>query len=113
MTPQQMEQLAILQDKLFEVVVIEVDPDNWPGAGIKPCDMTKEQRGDTSWVRKSAAAALSMFVRLDDIRTRTNPRHLQPPDDDEDAQIRAAEREANKLIDRIVDRRRASDATQR
>ena len=41
--------LTALSDKLTDVVLEEADPGNWPGAGKKPSELTKDERGDRYW----------------------------------------------------------------
>lgn len=38
--------LTALRDKFTDVVLEEAEPDNWSGAGKKPNELTKDERGD-------------------------------------------------------------------
>jgi hypothetical protein len=55
--------LTALSDKLTDVVLEEADPDNWPGAGKKPSELTKDERGDRYW-DKNAAASLTLLIKV-------------------------------------------------
>lgn len=54
MRPDQIAQLEDLAERLADVFITEADPVNWSGAGILPCDMDQQTRGDRHWDRKGA-----------------------------------------------------------
>ncbi|MDV0787706.1 hypothetical protein VC623_24330, partial [Citrobacter amalonaticus] len=56
--------LTALSNKLTDVVLEEADPDNWPGAGKKPSELTKDERGDRYWNKKNAAASLTLLIKV-------------------------------------------------
>lgn len=99
MRPDQIEQLKILSDKLFEVVIVECDPDNWIGTGKLPRDLTKAERGDAVWCRRQAAASLTLYVQLERLTTSGEPLGPGNGEDMEDL-IQEAEREAAELMRR-------------
>lgn len=107
MTPEQMTRLQELAGKLFEVVTVEVDPSNWTGNGAAPKDLTPAQRGDAVWCRKQAAASLALLMRVEslsaNIRTGVPVEPQAPSDDDGDldAEIRAAEAAAGRLMEKM------------
>lgn len=45
--------LTVLSGKLTDAVLEDADPDNWPGAGKKPSELTKYERGDRFWDKKT------------------------------------------------------------
>lgn len=108
MRQDQFEKLQALSEKLIDIALSEADPDNWPGTGWKPNELTKEQRGDRYWCKKNAVATLSLEERV----TRrihvaqqasaaggADPEGVADSDDELDAEIAAAEKEAAKLLD--------------
>jgi hypothetical protein len=105
----QYEKLQVLSEKLTDVVIDEADPANWPGAGWKPAELTKEQRGDRYWSKKNAVATLSLIGRIhqltDAIRMASNAgtggAAVSDTEDELDAEVAAAEKEATKLLDEL------------
>ncbi len=104
MRPDQLQRLAELSEKLADVVLEEADPDTWPGAGVPLADMTTEDRGNRYWSKKNAAATFSLLERtaslLADVKTVGNDRNKD--DDDLEKQIAAKEREASKLLEKVM-----------
>ncbi len=112
MRQDQFEKLQTLSEKLTDVFLVEADPDNWPGSGWKPIELTKDQRGDRYWSKKNAVATLSLISRVASL---TNVIRMQggeplPPgpeqngqseEDGLDAEIREAEKEAQRLLNDI------------
>lgn len=45
--------LTELSDKLTEVVINEANPDNWPGAEKPVKQLSKDERGDRYWSKKT------------------------------------------------------------
>lgn len=109
MRQDQFEKLQALSEKLTDVVLVEADPDNWPGSGWKPIELTKEQRGDRYWSKKNAVATLSLIGRIsqltDTIRMASNAGTggvaVVDSEDELDAEVAAAEKEASKLLDEL------------
>jgi len=110
MRQDQFERLQALSEKLIDIALDEADPDSWPGAGWKPSELTKEQRGDRYWCKKNAVATLSLEERvnrrIDASRAASagGGADAGAVTDDEaelDAEINAAEKEAAKLLDKM------------
>lgn len=53
-----------MNDKRTDTVLIETDPDNWPGAGKAIDKHTKQERGDRYWSKKNAAATLTLLTKM-------------------------------------------------
>ena len=104
MRPDQLARLQDLSEKLAEVVLEEADPAEWPGAGVPLASLSQQERGDRYWCKKNAAATFSLLERtaslLTDVKTVGNDRHKD--DDDLDKQIRAKEKEAATLLDKVM-----------
>jgi len=104
MRPDQIERLKDLSEKLAEVVLEEADPAEWPGANTPLAALTQQERGDRYWCKKNAAASFSLLERtaslLSDVKTVGNDRNKN--DDELDAQIRAKEKEAAKMLERVM-----------
>lgn len=111
MRQDQYERLVTLSEKLTDALLIELDPEQWPGAGLAPMAMDQKTRGDRYWCKKNAAATLTLIMKnnnlFDLIRRQEAP--LPPSadtggDDDEDsgldAEIRRAEKEAAQVLAR-------------
>ena len=101
MRQDQFEKLQHLTEKLTDVLIGEIDPQQWPGHGIAPNVMDRDTRGDRYWCKKNAAATLSALTRLHTIiglvqRTAPPP---APEDDDIETEIASAEREALRAIE--------------
>lgn len=104
MRPDQLTRIAELSEKLADVVLEEADPETWPGAGVPLADMSNEQRGNRYWAKKNAAATFALLERtsslLTDVKTVGNDRHKD--DEDLDKQIQAKEKEAAKMLERVM-----------
>jgi hypothetical protein len=110
MRQDQFERLQALSEKLIDIALAEADPDNWPGSGWKPNELTKEQRGDRYWCKKNAVATLALEDRvnrrIDTARQASSGGGADAGavNDDEaelDAEIAAAEKEASRLLDDV------------
>ena len=82
--------------------------DNWPGAGKKPSELTKDERGDRYWDKKNAAASLTLLIKVHSLigmQTRGGTPSDNPGQDDEafalGQQVSKAEREALAIIARL------------
>lgn len=51
MRDDQITRLQALSERLGEVVITEVDPQNWPGADKGPTELTQQERGDRYWCK--------------------------------------------------------------
>lgn len=105
MRDDQIVRLQALSERLGEVVIEEVDPHKWPGAGKALADLTQEERGNRYWSKKNAAASMTLLLKVVNIAGIMN-RQKPAPDaghaiDELDGELAAAEREAQAIIDRM------------
>lgn len=101
MTPKQRERLTGLLDELLDVAAVELDPRNWPGYGLRPMDMSKDERGDRFWCKKDAAATLTLINKVDSITSA----HVFVSEDDEAEmarQVQAAQKQADEILERML-----------
>jgi len=113
MRQDQYEKLQELTEKLTDAFIGEADPAVWPGHGVEIAVMDQQTRGDRYWCKKNAAATLSVIVRTTNligiIQMRgaaggaggvAEPQQAQE-EDSLDAEMKAAEKEASKLLDKL------------
>jgi hypothetical protein len=108
MRQDQYERLQALGEKLMDVFLDEADPESWPGRGLKIGAMDSQTRGDLYWVRKTAASAGMLYTRVMSMVNQvqlagagTTPPAQDSPDPAEnqlDAEVAAAEKEAQRLL---------------
>lgn len=111
MRQDQYEKLQELAEKLTDAFIDEANPAAWPGHGVGIAAMDQQTRGDRYWCKKNAAATLSVIVRTTSligiIQQRSAAGNLAggvpaPEQETEesglDADIKAAEKEATKLL---------------
>lgn len=111
MRQDQFESLQALTEKLTDVFLDEANPETWPGHGITAGQMDQQTRGDRYWVKKNAAATLTVIMKTTSligvIQQRSAagaPEGVQPDTDEPDGldgEIRAAEKEAQRLLSKI------------
>ena len=106
MRDDQRERLEGLTEKLAEVVLMEADPDEWPGAHVPMAAWSQQERGDRYWCKRNAAATLGLLERLQrtltDQATAEGAKAEQRQADDElDREINEAERRAAKLLAKV------------
>ncbi len=114
MRQDQFERLVALQEKLVDVLLDELDPEKWPGAGLTPGAMDQQTRGDRYWCKKNVAATQSVLTRnasligLVQRQTAGDGGSVEvtpdAPGADEgglDAEIRKAEKEAERVLARV------------
>lgn len=112
MRQEQYERLQQLAEKLTDVFLEEANPEKWPGHGLAAGEMDQQTRGDRYWVKKNAAATLSVIMKttsLVGVIQRSSaggggggevlPDEQEP--DGLDGEIRAAEKEAKRLLDQL------------
>jgi hypothetical protein len=91
-----------LSEKLTDVVVVELEPDAWPGAGKLLQDLSRDERGDRYWCKKNAAATLSLLTKMQSLLGIIERRAPDTPaaeeHDDLDDEIKAAEKAATKIL---------------
>lgn len=104
MREDQVQRLQALGEDLAEVVIQELDPNEWPGAGKPLADITKDERGDRYWCKKNAAATMTLLLKVVNITGVLNKQKPGEPADacDElESELAAAEREAAAILERI------------
>jgi hypothetical protein len=105
---EQFERMQSLAEKLTDVVIDEANPDEWPGKDTKLIELTRDQRGDRYWCKKNAAATLSLLTKMHSLLGIVEKRNVDPPDEDEhddlEDEIKAAEKEATKILKTVQDR---------
>lgn len=116
--PDQIERLQDLSEKLADRFLLEADPDEWPGSGKSPADLTQQERGDAYWCKKNAmATGGALRYTLDLIQKHNAPATGEPEDPikdaDLDAKIKDAERRANAAVNRVLDKAKKRGFDQR
>lgn len=113
MRQDQFERLVALSEKLTDALLLELDPEMWPGAGLAPMAMDQQTRGDRYWCKKNAAATLTLIMKnnnlFDLVRRQTagegGSAEVQPTAEESegglDADIRQAEKEAERVLARV------------
>lgn len=104
MRPDQLQRLQELSEKLADVVLEEADPAEWPGANTPLASLSQQERGDRYWSKKNAAATFALLERTTSLLTDAKDLRNNRPEDDADMekQIAAKEREASKLLDKVM-----------
>jgi len=115
MRQDQYEKLQQLTEKLTDVFLDEADPDKWPGANLESGTMDQQTRGDRYWCKKNAAATLTVIMKTANLVGVIQQRSAggeeggaavegeKPEVDSLDAEIKAAEKEAARLLKKIQD----------
>jgi hypothetical protein len=105
MRQDQYEKLQALEEQLADVFIAEAEPAKWPGAAIEPANMDAQTRGDRYWCKKNAVATLSLIQRVGVLigsvqasGAGTTPAAEGDEAESLDADIKAAEKEAAKLM---------------
>lgn len=103
MRPDQLTRLQELAEKLADKFLIEADPDEWPGAGKLPADLTVQERGDGYWAKKNAMATGGVLRFTMDVLAKQAPEDPAKPGDPEkeadiDRQIKDAEKRSQELV---------------
>jgi hypothetical protein len=103
MTPDQELRLESLSTRLTEVVLTDADPDHWVGNGLRPDELTQQQRGDAYWCRKMAVSTLLVLTRVQWVIGNAREHVVDTPENHKtlDREIANAEREASKLMDKM------------
>ena len=95
MRQDQFESLQARAEQLVDLFLDESKPEHWPGAGLLPSAMDKATRGDRFWCKKDAVATLACAQRIAD---------------DLQAEVDAAEKEAEALATKLLSRARTREA---
>lgn len=111
MRQDQYERLQALTEKLTDVFLDEANPDTWPGKGLAAGEMDQQTRGDRYWVKKNAAATLTVIMKTTSLigviqqRSAAGAEDGVQPGSEEpdglDGEIRAAEKEAARLLNKL------------
>lgn len=116
MRPDQHEKLQDLSARLTDVFIGEAEPADWPGDGVIPREMDQQTRGDRYWCKKNAVATLAIVIRMQNLINFHAPK-LNADEKAEgeetmlDAEIKAAEKEANRLLNKLQTGKRESKQT--
>jgi len=105
MREDQIAALNTLSEKLADVVIDEADPDGWPGSGMPMSTLSREDRGDRYWCKKNAAASMSLLMKVESIIADQYGEggRMEPRNEEEiDKEYAKAEREAEKLLDKVA-----------
>lgn len=110
MRPDQIQRLQDLSEKLADVVLEEADPAEWPGANMPLAALSQQERGNRYWCKKNAAATFALLERTSSLLTDSKDLRNHRPDDDADMekQIAAKEREAAKMLDKVLKRAKSA-----
>lgn len=113
MREDQRQRLVAIQEKLADEALIEMDPDNWPGAGVPREEWSAKVRGDRNWSMKNANASVALLVNLKRL-VDDAPAGPAPEDEAEAerARIAAAESAAQALMERVGKKNGRRDRTQ-
>ncbi|EHA8559121.1 hypothetical protein JKC89_003746 [Salmonella enterica] len=104
--------LTALSGKLLDVAIEESDPDNWQSAGKPIKSLSTEERGNRYWDKKNAAGSLTLLIKVQSLigmHSKAKPLTklgAEQPDDDFDNRIKRAEKEAEKILDRVLSKPR-------
>lgn len=102
--------LTSLSDKLLNVAIEECNPDNWQSANKRIKDLTVEERGNRYWDKKNAAGSLTILIKVQSLigmQGRQKPGEQSKgagKDDDVEGQIKKAEKEVEKILDRVLNK---------
>lgn len=101
----QQKRLADLEEALVDVFLEEADPQLWPGAGTPLADMEQEVRGNRYWTKKNAAATMVLINGVTKLKDNTREGLGRDPYNTRelDEQIARAEKQASKLVERVVE----------
>lgn len=121
MRQDQYEKLQALSERLTDVFIDEAEPEKWPGHNIAPGAMDQQTRGDRYWCKKNAVATLTLIGRVagltELIQKQSNAGNGAAGVTEEeaslDAEISAAEKEANKLLDQLQNRAKKAEFDKR
>lgn len=114
MTPEQLERLAAITEKVTDEALDAMDPAKWPGADVPVEKWTAQIRGDRVWQVKNANAAVSLLLNLRRLTEgeggpgggATTPGC--PPEETEEEKVERAEAAAKKLLDGVKKRATAT-----
>lgn len=105
MREDQIKRLEDVSQRLAEVAIRDADPETWTASEVPLVDMTRDERGDANWCRKTAVQTLAVLAHVQRILT-ASPAPGAPGAGSEveaspEDQIARAERAANEMLERI------------
>lgn len=107
MTPEQFDRLQETIEMVADVFIDEADPRNWSGGLSLLAELDKDTRGDRYWDKKNAIQTGSLLARMMDLQ---KGRTKEVGDEDaEENKIADYEKEAKKLVDKIVEKASAKN----
>ena len=102
MREDQIIRLDELSEEIGDIFLYDANPENWTGTGIKPSDLSPQERGDAYWCRKVAIQTGSLLARVLDLAERDKNNVMNPvTPDDADKELHKFEKQAKELL-RIV-----------
>lgn len=104
MRKDQKERLAKLSERLADYAIEAADPNHWGAVSPRASEMTKEERYDATLNIKYATAAVGLLVRVEQVVATRNPVFDGVHEPSVDTETRAAERKAEELLNRVMDR---------
>lgn len=121
MRQEQYEKLQTLADELTDKALLDANPDGWAGAGKTAAQMDRLERGDAYWSRKMAMSTLSVLMRVTSLVTVVQNQKnssiattsMNEAESELDKEIASAEREANKLLDKLQQQQRKANFNKR
>jgi hypothetical protein len=118
MRQDQFERLQALSERLVDATLHDADPVNWTGAGRRAADLSKEERGDAHWCRKIAVGTLTVLTKVQMLIGTTQGAFAAPDaeehsEEDLDAEIAAAEKEASLMLDKMQQEQRKAEFSKR
>lgn len=104
MRPDQIQRLQDLAEKLADSFIFEADPQEWPGQGKAPAELTQQERGDAYWAKKNAMATGGVLRYTLDLVDKHIGGNTDDPsrDADLDNRIRDAEKRAAAAVNRVI-----------
>lgn len=98
MNDKQLKKLKALQNKLFEAMVFDTNPENWVGFGKKVAEMDKQEKDEATWCRRQATSSIALWEKIDKLIAA----HSEPTQhslfDTASVDIKAIEEEADQLL---------------
>lgn len=121
MRQDQYERLNETTEKLADMLLEEVDTDQWPGAAIPIDQQNSKIRGDRYWCKKNAVATVALIIRINSLVERgqrgagkaSAGGAVADEPDSLDAEVKAAEKEAEKLLNKVGESARKAEFDKR
>ena len=108
MREDQHKSLQDLSEKLTDVAIKEIDPDQWPGSQIPIDQQDSKIRGDRYWHKKNGVATISLIMRINNLvdvvrkNSAAGVGAAAVDDADElDQDIKACEKQADDLMKKL------------